>query len=112
MLCKQQVALSLVLERALWSREGITERRWALNLHLCNRYKGIAGSPPSDLVAWTQLVDSQDLSGAESLSEQVNCPHLSAEHAVGVRRLGRAQETLVKRLEGTSKTRNGGMGNI
>lgn len=60
---------------------------------------------PSNLVAWPQLVDSQDLSGAESLCEQVNCPHLSAEHAVGVRHLGRSQETLVKRLQGTSKTR-------
>lgn len=109
MLCKQQVTLCLVLERALRCREQITERHRVLNLHLSNCYKDIAGLTPSNLVAWTQLVDSQDLSGAESLPEQVNCPHLSAEHPVGVRRLRRSQETLVKRLGGTSKTRNGGM---
>lgn len=71
----------------------------------------MVGFTPSHLVARTQLVDSQDLSGAESLPEQVNRTHLSAEHAVGVRRLGRSQETLVKRLQGTSETRKWEMDN-
>ena len=42
---------------------------------------------PSNLVARTQLIDSQDLSSTERLSKQVNCPHLSAENTVGIRRL-------------------------
>lgn len=41
----------------------------------------------SNLVARTQLIDSQNLSGAESFCKQVNCPHLSTEHTVHVRRL-------------------------
>lgn len=53
----------------------------------------------SNLVTRTQLIDSQDLSSAEGLSKQIHCPHLSTEHAVGIRHLRRSQETLVKRLQ-------------
>lgn len=52
----------------------------------------------SNLVARTQLIDSKDLSSAESFSKQVHCPHLSAEHTVDICRLRRSQETLVKCL--------------
>lgn len=52
----------------------------------------------SNLVSRTQLIDGQDLSSAESLPKQVNCPHLAAEDTVGIGRLGRSQETLVKCL--------------
>lgn len=54
---------------------------------------------PSNLVTRTQLIDSQDLSSAESLSKEVNCTHLSTEDTVGICRLRRSQETLVKRLQ-------------
>lgn len=57
----------------------------------------------SNLVTWTQLIDSQDLSSAESLSKQVNCPHLSTEHTVDICGLRRSQETLVKRLQQETK---------
>lgn len=57
---------------------------------------------PPNLVARTQLIDGQDLSSAESFSEQVNCSHLSTEHAVCICRLRRSQETLVKRLQQTA----------
>lgn len=53
----------------------------------------------SNLVARTQLIDSKDLSSAESFSKQVHCPHLSAEHTVDICRLRRSQETLVKCLQ-------------
>lgn len=53
----------------------------------------------SNLVTRAQLIDSQDLSGTESLSKQVNCPHLSTEDTVGICCLRRSQETLVKRLQ-------------
>lgn len=53
----------------------------------------------SNLITWAQLIDSQDLSGTESLSKQVNCPHLSTEDTVGICCLRRSQETLVKRLQ-------------
>lgn len=53
----------------------------------------------SNLVSRAKLIDGQDLSSAESLSEQVNGPHLATEDTVGIGRLGRSQETLVKRLQ-------------
>lgn len=53
----------------------------------------------SDLVTRSQLIDRQDLSSAERLSEQVDRSHLSAEHTVGVCCLRRSQETLIKRLQ-------------
>lgn len=59
----------------------------------------MSGFMPSNLVTRTQLIDRQDLSSTESLSKQVNCSHLSTEHTVGIRRLRRSQETLVKRLQ-------------
>ena len=52
-----------------------------------------------NLVSRTQLVDGQNLSGTEGLAKQEHRPHLAAEHAVGVRRLRRAQEALVKCLQ-------------
>lgn len=53
----------------------------------------------SNLVAWTQLIDGQYLSSAESFWKQVNCTHLPTEHTVHVCRLRRAKKTLVKRLQ-------------
>ncbi len=65
----------------------------------CHYCTDISGCVPSNLVTRTQLINSQDLSSAESLSKQVNCPHLAAEHTVGICCLRRSQETLVKRLQ-------------
>lgn len=53
-----------------------------------------------NLVAGAQLIDGQDLSGAESFCKQVNGAHLSTEDTVHVGRLRRSEEALVERLRG------------
>ena len=55
------------------------------------------------LVSGTQLVDGQNLRSTEGLAKQEDRPHLATEHAVGVRRLRRAQEALVKCLQQRKK---------
>ena len=126
MLRKQQIALSLELEGALRTtqREAVSLREEVsltnnvltltpiiyLLIQIMLQQQFFLFVCVVHLVAGAQLVDGQDLGSTQGLAEEIHGPHLTTEHAVGIRRLRGAQETLIKGLHREGGHRTQGLG--